>query len=190
MTEQPATASVTGDVIYEAEFDPKIASHGRALISLIMFVTIVGIPFIPFMLLFTMWYYPEYMRRISARVTTQAVEIKKGVFFRKEATIPLNRITDVRLHDGPLMRYYGLRGVAIETAGQSGTSASSEGNLIGVVDSVKFRDVVLTQRQKVLGTAAAEDGAAPQAASVGSDQILTEIRDILVRIEEQGRPQN
>ena len=116
----------------------------------------------------------------------QAIEIRKGVFFRKEATITLNRITDVRLHDGPLMRYYGLRGVAIETAGQAGSAAGSEGNLIGMIDADRFRDAVLMQRQKVLG---GEDVGEPRAVAVasGSDEILAEIRDILARIEQQGR---
>ena len=132
MAESLSSASVTGDVLYEAKFDPRFATYGRMFVSLILLVSVAGIVLIPFWLLFSMWYYPEFLRRISARVTAQAIEIRKGVFFRKEATIPLNRITDVRLHDGPLMRHYGLRGIAIETAGQSGSSARSEGNLIGV----------------------------------------------------------
>ena len=41
-------------------------------------------------------------------LTTNALEIRKGVFMRAEATIPLNRITDVRVHDGPLMRHHKL----------------------------------------------------------------------------------
>ena len=101
---------------------------------------------------------PEYLRRISARLTTQALEVRKGVFFRSEATIPLNRITDVRLHDGPLMRHYGLRGLKVETAGQSGDTGS-EGNIIGVIDAVEFRNAVLRQRQEALGS---EQGAGSQ----------------------------
>lgn len=186
MTGETTASGVTGEVLLTAEFDGKIGSHGRVLVTLILIMTVAGIVLIPFWLLFSLWYYPQWMMRLSARLTTQAVEIRKGVFFRKEATIPLNRITDVRLHDGPLMRYYGLRGVAIETAGQAGTSASSEGNLIGMIDADKFRDAVLLQRQKVLG---GEDvGEARAAATSGSDEILAEIRDILARIEQQGRP--
>ena len=121
------TPGVTGEVILEAEFDGRIAGHGRFFLSLILLASIVGIPLIPFWLIFSLWYYPEFLRRISARLTSQAVEIKKGVFFRKEVTIPLDRITDLRLHDGPLMRYFGLRGVAIETAGQAGRAMGGPG---------------------------------------------------------------
>lgn len=184
MTSSSTETSVTGQILYEADFDQRFASYGRMFISLIPLATVVGIVLNPFALLVSLWYYPEFFRRISARVTTQAVVIRKRVFFRKEATIPLNRITDVRLHDGPLMRHYGLRGVAIETAGQSGSSARSEGNLIGVIESEKFRDAVLAQRQKVMGS---EDGGTSQATQPGTDQLLTDIRDILTRIEDQGR---
>ncbi|MCE2463393.1 MAG: PH domain-containing protein [Dehalococcoidia bacterium] len=176
---------VMGETLYEARFDPKIASHGRVMVALWCLVAVAGILLIPFMLLFSLWYYPEYLRRISARLTTHAVEIRKGVFFRKESTIPLNRITDVRLHDGPVMRYYGLRGIRLETAGQSGQSASSEGDLVGVIDAVEFRDLILRQRQKVLGSGEALP--APAGPAGPAPEILTEIRDILARIEAQGR---
>ena len=174
--------SVTGETLLEAAFDPGIAGHGRWMIALFMAVTVVGIPFIPFGLLFSRWYYPEYLRRLSARLTTQAVEIEKGVFFRKESTIPLNRITDVRLHDGPIMRRYGLRGLRVETAGQAGQSAGSEGDLIGIIDAPAMRDAILRQRQFVLG-GEGTPAPAPAAATGDDGQLLAEIRDILARIE-------
>ena len=179
------STNVTGETLYEARFDPKIAGHGRVLIALWSIVTVVGIPFIPFVLLLSLWYYPEYLRRISARLTTNAVEIRKGVFFRKESTIPLNRITDVRLHDGPVMRHYGLRGLRVETAGQAGQDAGSEGDLVGVIDAAEFRDRILRQRQRVLG--GEEARLAPAEAAGSTSELLTEIRDILARIETQGR---
>ena len=117
---------------------------------------------------------------MSARLTAQALEIRVGVFFRKEATIPLNRITDVRLHDGPVMRHYGLRGLKVETAGSGGQYASSEGNLIGVIDAAAFRDAVLAQRQRVVEV---EEAPRQPAAAAPAGDTLLEILDILVRIE-------
>ena len=183
MRDSPATSSVTGRTILEARFDPQIAGHGRVVICLVLLVTLAGIPLIPFALIFCRWYYPQYLDRLSARLTTQAVEIRKGVFFRKEATIPLNRITDVRLHDGPIMRRYGIRGLRVETAGQAGQNAGSEGDLIGIIDAPAMRDAILRQRQVVLG---GEETAAPAASAPAGDAgLLTEIRDILARIEEK-----
>ena len=183
MSEQESQPGVTGETVLEAQFDRKIGPHTRWTVSGWLVVSIVGIPLIPFWLLFSLWYVPEYLRRISARLTTQALEVRKGVFFRSEATIPLNRITDVRLHDGPLMRHYGLRGLKVETAGQSGDTGS-EGNIIDVIDAVEFRNAVLRQRQEALGS---EQGAGSRNTAAGAAELLTEIRDILARIEAQGR---
>ena len=182
-------AQVTGDVLAEAEFDRNIVGWGRIVISGYLIITVVGILLLPFWWVLSYWYGAEYLRRVSAKLTTNAVEIKIGVFFRKESTIPLNRITDVRLHDGPVMRHYGLRGLKVETAGASGQDSSSEGNLIGVIDAEAFRNAVLAQRQIIIdaesGRAPAPVAAASATGSGGSDAVLVEIRDILARIETQ-----
>ena len=180
MSDASEAMSVTGETILEASFDRGIAGHGRWVVSLLLLITVARALLIPFWLLFSLWYYPEYLRRLSARLTTQAVEIRKGVFFRKELTIPLNRITDVRLLDGPIMRHYDIRGLRVETAGQAGQNAGTEGDLVGVIDAMEFRDAVLRQRQAVLG---GEQTPAPAAAPAGDAQLLAEIRDILTRIE-------
>ena len=177
---------VTGEVLAEATFDRNIASWGRVVISGYLFITVVGILLIPFWWVVSFWYGAEYLRRVSARLTTNALEIRIGVFFRKESTIPLNRITDVRLHDGPVMRHYGLRGLKVETAGASGQDSGSEGNLIGVIDAEAFRNAVLAQRQRVIDAESGRAAApAPVANGSSTDAVLVEIRDILARIESQ-----
>ena len=87
------------------------------------------------------------------------------------------------LHDGPLMRFFGLRGLKVETAGMTGDTAT-EGNLIGAADVIDSRDVILLQRQNVIGTEETSDA---QERQVADSEILVEIRDILKRIEEQGK---
>ena len=84
------------------------------------------------------------------------------------------------------MRFYGLGGVKLETAGQSGQYASSEGNLVGVIGAADFRDRILRQRQRVVDGEEAP-AAAPAPAATAAPEVLTEIRDILSRIEAQGR---
>ena len=188
-------SDVTGETILDAEFDPMVKKYTAGVIVFIMIITAVGIPLIPLIplgLLFARWYAPESLRRMSARLTTNAVQVNKGVFFRKEATIPLNRVTDVRLHDDPWMRYCGVRGLKVETAGQSGQNAGSEGDLIGVVYAVAFRDAVLRQRQLVLegGVETTPTAAALAATPTVANELLAEIRDILARMEARGRAGN
>ena len=179
---------VTGETIAEVEFDRNFTAWWRIVVIGFLFISVVGIILIPFWWALSYWYGAEFLRRVSARLTTNALEIRTGVFFRKESTIPLNRITDLRLHDGPVMRHYGLRGLKVETAGGGGQDTGSEGNLIGVIDAEGFRNAVLTQRQLVIE---AESGGRPVAsapAQIGEgspDAVLVEIRDILARIETQ-----
>ena len=184
MSSQLDRPGVTGDTILEAQFDHGIAAYERWKGAGFLLITGVGIPLIPFWLLLSLWYGPEFLQRLSARLTTHALEMRKGVFFRSESTIPLNRITDLRMHDGPLMRHYKLRGMKVETAGQSG-STGSEGDLMGVTDAAEFRDAVLRQRQKVLDAEQSADSPAPGGAG-GVADILGEIRDILARMEAKG----
>ncbi len=181
MSSQPTGADVTGETILEAPFDRNVVGYYRWLVSGFLVITVVGILLIPFWLLLSSWYGREHLRRLSARLTTQALELRKGVFFRSESTIPLNRITDLRIHDGPLMRRYKLRGLKVETAGQSG-STGSEGDMVGVIDAGEFRDAVLRQRQVMLNA----EQAAESPETGGVADILTEIRDILARIEAKG----
>ena len=181
------TSESGSKVIREAEFDQKYVGYIRILGALFLVITVAGILLIPFWLIFSLWFAPESLRRLSARVTSNSVEIKKGVYFRKEITIPLNRITDVRLHDGPLMRFHGIRGIRVETAGQAGQTAGTEGDLVGVVDPVAFRDAILRQREiMVEGGQAASPAATTPEASSDSASVLAEIRDILARIESKG----
>lgn len=167
------------EVLLEAEFDRGVMSYGRLAVSLLLLVTLAGIPLIPFWLIWSVSYLPRAYDRFSARLTPTSLELTRGVYFRSDSTIPLDRITDVRLHDDPLMRFSGIQGLKVETAGQSGTTGS-EGNLIGVVDAAAFRDAVLRQREIL------QDGGAPatSAAAMSSDNdLLVEIRDLLRSID-------
>ena len=170
------------ELLLEAEFDQGVKAYGRLAVALILVVTGVGIPLIPFWLIWSVSYLPRAYDRFSARLTPTSLEISRGVYFRSDSTIPLDRITDVRLHDDPLMRMYGLQGLKVETAGQSGTTGS-EGNLVGVVDAPAFRDAVLRQRE-MLQDGGGSAQAASASSSIGSDnELLVEIRDLLRSID-------
>ena len=174
-------------IIMEGQFDRRYIGYYRIWVSMFLVITAVGILFIPFWLIFSLWYGPESIRRLSVRLTPTTLEIGKGVYFRKEITIPLSRITDVRLHDDPIMRSLGIRGLKVETAGQAGQGAGTEGDLIGLIDAVAFRDAILRERERsVEGVQPAVVPTPSPATSGDTDSVLTEIRDILARIESKG----
>ena len=167
------------EVLLQAEFDQRVMGYGRLAVSLLLLITLVGVPLIPFWLIWSVSYLPRAYERFSARLTPTSLELTRGVYFRSDSTIPLDRITDVRLHDDPLMRFSGIQGLKVETAGQSGATGA-EGNLIGVVDAPAFRDAVLRQREILQETG----GPAPAVTAAGTEtDLLVEIRDLLKSID-------
>ncbi|WP_105956535.1 PH domain-containing protein [Apilactobacillus quenuiae] len=53
------------------------------------------------------------------RIAEEYVEIQKGFFFRKLSSIPIARVQNVNLDQGPLLRMQKLNSVDIDTAGDN-----------------------------------------------------------------------
>ena len=100
---------------------------------------VATIPLLPFWILFGYWYSAESVKRTSCRLTDTALIICRGIFFRSETNIPLDKITDVAILQGPLMRLFGIYQLRVETAGQNHPRQGSEGILLGVLNSRRFR---------------------------------------------------
>jgi len=89
------------------------------------------------------------------------------------------------------MRYFGLHGFKVETAGQSSPTGGSLVNIVGIVDTKGFRKAVLEQRDRVSSVPNAVS-AIPASTGLGTSEsqsqvtaeLLTDIRDSLHRIEQ------
>ena len=112
---------------------------------------------------------------LSCELTDRSLNIKRGVFFKKEKNIPLDKITDITLKQGPVMRKMGLFRLVVETAGQS-QNGDAEGSLLGIIDPRAFRQKVLTERDKF--TQEKTQGGEQQGGNS-----LEEIHAALIRIE-------
>ena len=170
------------NVIATAEFNPKVKTYWLLSGALILTSTIVGIPllllWIPLGLIVTQ----RYLDSMSCVLTDRSLKVSKGILNRIEKTVPLDKITDLALRQGPVMRALDLEGLSIETAGQSGSGALVM--LVGVKDAKAFRDRVLAQRDRV--TAGISEPAGAGQGTAGrppSEAILEEIRDSMLRIE-------
>lgn len=118
-------------------------------------------------------------------LTRKNLHVARGILIRQEKTVPLDKITDLAMYHGPVMRYFGLRGLSVETAGQSGPGSLIK--LVGIEETEGFRAAVLAQRDRIgrlgepsapsPGTAVADEGREE------SGKLLAEIRDALLRIE-------
>jgi uncharacterized membrane protein YdbT with pleckstrin-like domain len=97
--------------------------------------------------------------------------MRMGWLFKKQQNIPLDKLTDVSIHEGPILNAFGVVRMQFETAG------AAPFILTGVKNSEQFRDLVLRQRDSLVSN--------PQHAgpSISSNEVLVEIRDLLKSID-------
>ena len=65
------------------------------------------------------------------RLEGSVLQVDEGVYFLRRRTIPLDRITDLMLFQGPFLRHFGLWELRIQTAG-AGSPGIPEAILIGL----------------------------------------------------------
>ncbi|MFC1790986.1 PH domain-containing protein [Gemmatimonadota bacterium] len=172
------------ELLTAARFEDKLRTYWYLQTVLICFATIVGIVILPVWLLgFGLWYVRRSFEALKCELYERTLVVKRGIFFKVEKTIPLDKIQDLTVKEGPLLRKLGLRSLKIETAGQ-GTPGASEADLIGIVDPIDFRDRVLRQRDSMSLTPVGQTGA--EEGTSGTIELLTEIRDLLSQIAGRG----
>jgi membrane protein YdbS with pleckstrin-like domain len=169
-------------IIWDAKFDPKVKPYYMWATTIVLTLTIIGIPFALLYLVLGNWFITKHLDNLGCTLTERTLDIRKGILNKTESTIPLEKITDLQMFQGPIMRHFGLHGFKVETAGQS-TPGGSLVNIIGIVDAVAFRKAVLDQRDALAGGTSAPPAAASTPAGDEVTQILSEIRDTLARIE-------
>lgn len=173
------------DLLKRAEFSQRVCSYWLLSGTIVLTATIIGIPllllWIPLGTLITR----RYLSSMECILTEKALKVKKGMLVRIEKTIPLEKITDMGMVQGPIMRQYGLHTLTVETAGQSGPGALVA--LTGIKDAVAFLESVLSQRDRVAdkNTKSISPDSAQSAPNTDQLKVLQEIRDTLQRIEQK-----
>lgn len=173
-------------VVWEAEFNPQVTTYWLLSGGMILAATVVGLPLVPLWFIVGGWATRRYLASYACTLTHRTLKFRKGILVKQEKTVPLDRITDLGLVQGPIMRLLKLEALSVETAGQS-----SQGSLIqltGIKDGRAFRDAVLKQRDLVVGSD--EDRRSPPPATAEPSPIegtllpvLQEISETLRRIE-------
>ncbi|MEX0662314.1 MAG: PH domain-containing protein [Balneolaceae bacterium] len=166
--------------IHEATFEPRIKKYFFWSGILILAVTVVGIILIPIWAIAGRMYINKYYDALFCELTTRALSFRKGVLFKTERTVPLDKIQDLTFKEGPVLRYFGLSSLYIETAGQS-AQQSSDMTLIGIVDAHKFRAMVMDQRDNV--TDHQSNSTSSEDSEHSLAPILKEINENLKKIE-------
>ncbi|MEN6340957.1 MAG: PH domain-containing protein [Methanospirillum sp.] len=149
-----------------------------AYVAFVVFAVVLVAIFLVWMLL--------YYASMEYELRDDELSWRRGVWFRRTGIVPYNRITNIDIRQGPVMRALGISNLAIQTAGYSG-QATAEIVLEAMEHAEDLRAAV---RARVRG-AAGGDGTgsgpsvpAPSPADTGL-QILEELRRVRALLEER-----
>ena len=151
------------NILRQAEFDPKVKTYWILSPVIVLCILIVTIPVAIIYALIARMFVDRQLANMSCALTEHTLDIKKGIWNKTESTIPLEKITDLQLFQGPIMCYFGLHGFKVETAGQSSPTGASLVIIVGIVDTTDLRRAVLDQRYKLaVGVTLTAASPAPQ----------------------------
>ena len=168
-------------LIKRAAFNEKVCTYWLMSGALTLTLTIVGIPLLLLWFPIGRYFTKRYLDRMDCLLTDKALKVKKGIFVRVEKTIPLGKITDMGMVQGPIMRHFDLHKLTIETAGQSGQGALV--SLTGIRDAKSFRETVLNQREVDRAAKSTTPEVAVLQDPLEANALLADIRDAVLRIE-------
>jgi hypothetical protein len=144
---------------------------------LIILAVIVLVP----VLVFFVWV-GLYYKSMWYELRVDEMSWKRGVLFWTTGIVPYNRITNIDVRQGPVMRALGISKLSIQTAGYSG-QAVPEIRIEGVAHAEELRALI---RSLVRQPCTSDDGTGGAAAPIASVPLTTDQRilDELVRIRQ------
>ncbi len=125
--------------------------------SLIVTLSMGGISWVPmlvtgigacitafFLWLSIIWPRREY-NNASWRLDEFGLQIRRGVFWRHQISIPIARVQHADVSQGPLQRQFGLAKLTVHTAGTQNASVPIEG--LAHETAIEMRDTLVAQRE-------------------------------------------
>jgi membrane protein YdbS with pleckstrin-like domain len=151
-----------------------------AIIGSVIIVTVVFV-------VWTRFYYDT----MAYELHEDELRWRRGVWFRTTGIVPYNRITNLDLKQGPVMRWLNISTISVQTAGYSG-QAVPEIRIEAVEHAEELREIL---RNAVRRCSQANDGTGtgyqvkmadePVATTGTSILILNELKKIRILLEQQ-----
>lgn len=176
-------------ILNEATFNPKVKTYIFFVVLFFLITSVIGILFIPFWIFgLGQWLSGKFFKTLSCQITNKNLKFSKGLIIHIEKTIPLENIQDLSFIGGPILRYFGLTLIKIETAGGGGGAHNQNMmSMLGINDSEKFKTQILAERERVIRekhsyTSSNSQNSIP-ANNVLDSQLLIDIKNELVEIK-------
>jgi membrane protein YdbS with pleckstrin-like domain len=156
---------------------PVLFATGPDPLVLFILAMIVLVPIV----VFFVWV-GQYYKSMAYELREDEISWKRGVWFQTTGVVPYNRITNLDVKQGPVMRVLGIFTLAIQTAGYSG-QAAPEIRIEGMEHADELRELIRSLVRQS-GSVGNGTGGAPARASAEPVTTDRKILDELVRIRE------
>ena len=176
-------------ILNEATFNPKVKTYIFFVVLFFLITTVIGIILIPFWIFgLGQWLSGKFFKTLSCQITNKNLKFSKGLIIHIEKTIPLENIQDLSFIGGPILRYFGLTLIKIETAGGGGGAHNQNMmSMLGINDAEKFKTHILSEREKVIrekhGYGNVNTSETKQPNSAIDSQLLVDIKNELIEIK-------
>ena len=171
-------------IIKEASFNPKVKTYIFIVVAFYLTISFVGILILPVWLLgFGQWASKKFYNTLKCELSYKHLMFSKGIILHIEKTIPLENIQDLSFIGGPILRWFGLTMIKVETAGGGGAQQSNMMSMIGVDNAEEFKNLILSQRERIVKEKNQGIPTSANSNNNNSDSILLEIKNELTQIK-------
>ncbi len=175
-------------VLREATFNPKVKTYIFFVGLFFLVTSIIGWIVVPFWIFgLGQWISGKFFKTLSCQITNKNLKFSKGLILHIEKTIPVENIQDLSFVGGPILRYFGLTLIKIETAGGGGGPHNQNMmSMLGIEDAESFKTQILQQREKVINQkhGYGNPGTVQNQTPTGDNtQLLMDIKNELIEIK-------
>ena len=136
------------NLLFEAEFNPRIKKYTFSSVALVLLLAIFTIPVLVLWVLgWGQWVSRLHYNALKCSLTSRHLRFSKGHYFKTEKTIPLENIQDLTFIDNPILKWFDLRILKVETAGNS-DQTGADMKLVGIVNAEAFKEEVMLARDR------------------------------------------
>ncbi len=172
-------------ILITASFNTKVKTYIFCVVLFYLLISIIGWALLPIWILgFGQWLSNKFFHTLKCQLSSKNLRFSKGLIFHIEKTIPLENIQDLSFYGGPVLRWFGLTLIRIETAGGGGKHDTNMMSMLGINDAENFKLGILNQREKVIKEK--YQFMAPTSDNDQNslnDQLLREIKNELIEIK-------
>jgi hypothetical protein len=170
----------------KAVFNPRMQPYLVLSVALVLSVTVIGIPVaIIWCLGLGQWWARRYFDSLQCELDAQMLRVSKSIVGPVEQRIALEKIRDITVVGGPVLRLFKLNLLRCELTDRHPRNPHLKHwvGIMGIVDAHAFRDRIL-QARDVLREQGAQGVVPAVSASAREDALLAALQGIQRSVDE------